>query len=259
MAELDGKVAVVTGGLSGIGRAIVQLFDERGASVAIVDYGELSRDDQKPGPDLARELGHDALFIQGDVSQPDAVQRSFAAVVERFGRIDILVNCAGVNVFKPVVDVTPEEFDFLMSVNVRGTFLCCQGAIRQMLTQPSRGVIVNIGSNFAFVGAPEAVVYCASKGAVVTMSKGMALEVGPEGIRVNALCPGATATEFNRQHRARPEIVESWASKTPLRIPGRDFLGTPRQIAESALFLASDASSYMTGSALIVDGGWNAE
>jgi NAD(P)-dependent dehydrogenase (short-subunit alcohol dehydrogenase family) len=129
-----------------------------------------------------------------------------------------------------------------------------------MRRQRERGVIVNVASNFGFVGAPEASIYCASKGAVVTMTKALALETGPDGIRINALCPGATATEFNRQHRARQEVLESWARKTPLRIPGRaDFLASSDQIAEGALFLATEGSGYMTGASLVMDGGWNAE
>jgi NAD(P)-dependent dehydrogenase (short-subunit alcohol dehydrogenase family) len=121
-------------------------------------------------------------------------------------------------------------------------------------------VIVNVASNFAFVAEPTATVYCATKGAVVSMTKGLALEVGDEGIRVNALCPGATRTAINRDHRKNPEVVEAWRRKTPLRQVGREeFLGLPEEIARSALYLASDHwSNYMTGAALLVDGGWNA-
>jgi NAD(P)-dependent dehydrogenase (short-subunit alcohol dehydrogenase family) len=259
MAELDGKVALVTGGLSGIGRAIVELFDQRGACLIVFDVADHSRDDGITGDDLIRRLGHEAVFVQGDVSQPSAVESVFSTALDHFKRIDVLVNNAGVTVFKPIDQLTVADFDRVMSINVRGTFLCCQRAIAQMRRQEKRGVIVNVASNFAFVGAPEAVIYCASKGAVATMTKALALEAGPHGIRINALYPGATATEFNRAHRARPEVLESWETKTPLRVPGWDFLATPQQIAESALFLATGASSYMTGSCLVVDGGWNAE
>ena len=172
----------------------------------------------------------------------------------------MLANFAGIALFKPVEQITGDEFDRVMRVNVRGTFLACKHAIAQMRRQPQRGVIVNTASNFAFVAAPEASVYCASKGAVVTLTKGLALEVAPEGIRVNALCPGATATEFNRAHRARPEVVADWKAKTPLRFADRDdFLGRAEEIARSALFLACDDTLYMTGASLVVDGGWNAQ
>ena len=120
-------------------------------------------------------------------------------------------------------------------------------------------MIVNVASNFAFVAAPEASVYCASKGAVATLTKGLALEVGPVGIRVNALCPGATATELNREHRTRPDVREDWKRKTPLELGREEFLALPSEIARAALFLACDDSTYMTGANLIVDGGWNAQ
>jgi len=259
MADLDGKVVLVTGGLSGIGRAIVVLFAQHGAHVVVLDMADQSRDDGLAGEEMVKRLTHEGVFVRGDVSQPNAVDTVFDTAVQRFRRIDVLVNNAGVTAFKPIDQLTLDDFDHVMSVNVRGTFLCCQRAIGQMRQQAKRGVIINVASNFAFVGAPEASVYCASKGAIVTLTKALALEAGPLGIRINALCPGATATEFNRQHRARADVNESWANKTPLRLPGREVLATPDQIAQSALFLATDASSYMTGACLITDGGWNAE
>ena len=206
-------------------------------------------------------IPNDTLLVQGDVSRSADVDRAFAGAVERFGRIDIVFNGAGLNLFKPIDEITEEDYDRTMGVNVKGTFLCCQRAIAQMRTQEQRGVIVNVASNFAFVAEPEASVYCATKGAVVSLTKGLALEAGHLGIRVNALCPGATKTAINREHRKRPEVIEAWARKTPLRQVSRDdFLGLPDEIARSALFLASDHwSNYMTGAMLLVDGGWNAQ
>ena len=260
MAQLDNKVALVTGGLSGIGRAVVELFDRHGARQVIFDRADRSRDDDLSGEKLAESLTTEAAYVRGDVSKPEDVDMLFDTALERFGRVDVLVNNAGVTAFKPIDQLTAEDFDHVMAVNVRGAFLSCKRAIMEMRKQRERGVIVNVASNFGFVGAPEASIYCASKGAVVTMTKALALETGPDGIRINALCPGATATEFNRQHRARREVVESWARKTPLRISGReDFLASPDQIAEGALFLASRSSEYMTGASLVMDGGWNAE
>jgi NAD(P)-dependent dehydrogenase (short-subunit alcohol dehydrogenase family) len=260
MAEFDNKVVLVTGGLSGIGRGIVELFADRGARLVIFDRAEQSRDDELSGEELAEGLTSEAAYVRGDVSKPEDVDLLFDTALERFGRVDVLVNNAGVTAFKPIDHLTADDFDHVMAVNVRGTFLTCKRAIVEMRKQRERGVIVNVASNFGFVGAPEASVYCASKGAVVTMTKALALETGSDGIRINALCPGATATEFNRQHRARQEVVESWARKTPLRIPGREeFLASPAQIAEGALFLATEGSGYMTGASLVMDGGWNAE
>ena len=260
MAELSSKVALITGGLSGIGRAIVELFEQCDAHLVITDKADRSRDDGLSGEELVKGLTSDATYVRGDVSEQEDVNFIFQTALERFGRVDVLVNNAGVTAFKPVDQLSIEDFDRVMAVNVRGTFLCCQRAIIQMRKQKERGVIVNVASNFGFVGAPEASVYCASKGAVVTMTKALALETGPDGIRINALCPGATATEFNRQHRAREGVLENWARKTPLRIVGDDhFLASPGQIAKSALFLATESSVYMTGASLVVDGGWNAE
>ncbi|HEY5321001.1 MAG TPA: SDR family oxidoreductase [Galbitalea sp.] len=260
MSALENKVALVTGGLSGISRQTATLFAEEGAKIVIFDLGETSRDAGESADEVLATIPNETLFVQGDVSKPADVDAAFASAVERFESVDVVFNGAGLNLFKPIEEITEEDYDRTLAVNVKGTFLCCQRAIAQMLTQPTRGVIVNVGSNFAFVAEPTASVYCTTKGAVVSLTKGLAAEVGAEGIRVNALCPGATATAINRDHRKNPEVIESWARKTPLRQVGREeFLGLPEEIARSALFLASDKwSNYMTGAALLVDGGWNA-
>jgi NAD(P)-dependent dehydrogenase (short-subunit alcohol dehydrogenase family) len=259
MGKLDGKTALVTGGLSGIGRATATLFAEEGANVVVFDTLAESRDDGLAGDEFVAGLGGGGHFVRGDVREQDDVERAFAGAVGRFGGVHVLVNYAGINMFKPIEQLTVEDFDLTMAINVRGTFLFCKAAIEQMRGQPERGVIVNVASNFAFVAAPEASVYCASKGAVATLTKGLALEVGPIGIRVNALCPGATATELNREHRTRPDVREDWKRKTPLELGREQFLALPAEIARAALFLACDDSIYMTGSNLIVDGGWNAQ
>jgi NAD(P)-dependent dehydrogenase (short-subunit alcohol dehydrogenase family) len=260
MSLLENKVALVTGALSGISRQTATLFAQEGAKIVAFDLGEESRDAGESVDEVLATIPAETVFVQGDVSKPADVDTAFNRAVDRFGSVDVLFNGAGLNLFKPIAEITEEDYDRTMGVNVKGTFLCCQRAIAQMLKQPSRGVIVNVASNFAFVAEPTASVYSATKGAVVSLTKGLALEVGHEGIRVNALCPGATKTAINRDHRKRPEVIESWAAKTPLRQVGRDeFLGLPEEIARSALYLASDHwSNYMTGAALLVDGGWNA-
>jgi NAD(P)-dependent dehydrogenase (short-subunit alcohol dehydrogenase family) len=260
MSLLENKVALVTGALSGISRQTATLFAQEGAKIVVFDLGEESRDAGESVDEVLATIPNEALFVQGDVSKPADGDTAFAHAVDRFGTVDVLFNGAGLNLFKPIAEITEEDYDRTMGVNVKGTFLCCQRAIAQMLKQPSRGVIVNVASNFAFVAEPTASVYSATKGAVVSLTKGLALEVAHEGIRVNALCPGATKTAINRDHRKRPDVIESWAAKTPLRQVGRDeFLGLPEEIARSALYLASDHwSNYMTGAALLVDGGWNA-
>src|SRR5258708_8532495 len=182
----------------------------------------------------------------------------FDAAISTFGGVDILINNAGVTAFKSLAELAVEDFDRVIRTNVRGPFLCARRAVAQMRRQPGRGVIVNVASNFAFVGATDAVAYCTSKGAVMSMTQALAVEVGADGIRVNALCPGATATEFNRAHRARPEIAAEWERMTPLRLDGDRYLAIPDDIADAAAFLADDTSRVMTGAALVVDGGWNA-
>ena len=259
MGKLDGKTALITGGLSGIGRATSALFATEGANVVVFDTRAESRDDGLRGDEFVARLSGDGIFVRGDVRHPADVDNAFAEAVARFGGIHVLVNYAGITMFKPIDQLTVEDFDLTMAINVRGTFLFCKRAIEQMRRQPERGVIVNVASNFAFVAAPEASVYCASKGAVATLTKGLALEVGPIGIRVNALCPGATATELNREHRTRPDVREDWKRKTPLELGRDQFLAHPDEIARAALFLACDDSTYMTGANLIVDGGWNAQ
>jgi NAD(P)-dependent dehydrogenase (short-subunit alcohol dehydrogenase family) len=259
MGKLDGKTALVTGGVSGIGRATSVLFAEEGANVVVFDARDESRDDGLAAEELVAGLGSGGHFVQRDVRNTEDVDRAFAEAVDRFGGVHVLVSDAGINMFKPIEQLTVEDFDLTTAINVRGTFLFCKAAIEQMRAQPERGVIVDVASNFAFVAAPEASVYCASKGAVATLTKGLALEVGRIGIRVNALCPGATATELNREHRTRPDVREDWKRKTPLELGREEFLALPSEIARAALFLACDDSTYMTGANLIVDGGWNAQ
>ena len=259
MKKLENKVAIVTGGLSGIGRQIALLLSEQGAAVAVMDMRETSRDDGMTGQDFVDGLPGDGLFQRGDITIPNDVDRVIEATVDRLGDLNIVINNAGVALFKPLDDITIEELEHIMKVNVSGTFITCQRAIRKMKTLGNSGAIVNMSSNFAFVAAPEATLYCASKGAVVTMTKGLALEAAPFGIRVNALCPGATATEFNSSHRAQPDVLADWKSKTPLGFSRPHFLAEAREIAPAALFLASDDSIYMTGASLVIDGGWTAQ
>lgn len=254
--SLQDKVTIVTGGLSGIGRAIATRLAADGARTVLFDAAEVSRDDGTPGDRLAEQLGA-AVYVRGDVGEPGDVDRMFDAAISTFGGVDILINNAGVTAFTSLAELAVEDFDRVIRTNVRGPFLCARRAVAQMRRQPGRGVIVNVASNFAFVGATDAVAYCTSKGAVMSMTQALAVEVGADGIRVNALCPGATATEFNRTHRARPEIAAEWERMTPLRLDGDRYLAIPEEIADAAAFLADDTSKFMTGAALVVDGGWN--
>lgn len=256
--SLHDKVAVITGGLSGIGRAIAIRLAADGTRTVLFDAAEVSRDDGIPGQRLAAQLDAPSLFLHGDVGEAADVDRLFDDAVSTFGAVDLLINNAGVTAFASLADLTIDDFDRVIRTNVRGSFLCARRAVAQMRRQSSRGVIVNVASNFGFVGATDAVAYCTSKGAVVSMTQALAVEVGADAIRVNALCPGATATEFNRVHRSRPDIAAEWQRMTPLRLDGDRYLATPAEIAEAARFLADDSSRFMTGAALVVDGGWNA-
>lgn len=260
MSTLKDKVCLVTGGLSGIGRAISELLATQGARVTVVDMSTESRDDGMTGDDFIRSLPTDSMFLIGDVGEEGDVDRIFDETADRYGRLDVLINNAGITVFRPLQSLSIDDFDRVMRTNVRGPFLCARRAAAKMRRQPEKGVIVNVASNFAFVGATDGVAYCTSKGAVVSLTQALAVELGPDAIRVNALCPGATATEFNRAHRDRPEISAEWERMTPLRdADGSRFLATPEEIARSALFLAAESSAFMTGSALVIDGGWNAQ
>jgi NAD(P)-dependent dehydrogenase (short-subunit alcohol dehydrogenase family) len=259
MWDFQDKVAVVTGGLSGIGRVVAETLAHAGASVLVFDNRATSRDDDVSGDEFASSLGREARFALGDVSVETDVLRLFETVMSERGRCDVVVNSAGVRVFKPIEMISVDEFDWLMGVNVKGTFLSCRSAIHAMKQGGRGGSIVNIASNFALVGDSEMSIYSASKGAVVSLTRALAVEVGQYGIRINALCPGATATEFNREYReTRPDVLEKWREKTPLLMEGDEFLAAPHDISAAALFLASEHSRYMTGSSLVCDGGWNA-
>ncbi|MGH9894627.1 MAG: SDR family NAD(P)-dependent oxidoreductase [bacterium] len=259
-SSFEGRSVLVTGGLSGIGRASCELLAAAGAMVIIFDKLDISRDDGVAGIELSSRLGNGSRFFQGDITSEEQVAGAFDLIREQVGNLDAVVNSAGVTAFKKIEEITRADYDLVMGVNVWGTFIACKNAMSMMKAQEA-GVIVNVASNFGLVGGPEGSVYSASKGAVITLSKALAIEGAPYGIRVNALCPGATATEFNRAYlESRPDVVERWQQKTPLRIPGReDFLARREDIARAVLFLASDDSVYMTGAAMVVDGGWNAE
>jgi NAD(P)-dependent dehydrogenase (short-subunit alcohol dehydrogenase family) len=248
MGILEGKVAIVTGAASGIGRAASFLFAHEGASVALVDI------DPK-GERVAQEIesnGHKSLFLQADLTVNDECRSTVDRVVDTFGELNILFNNAGSIVRKSIVDLTEAEWDRVMSINSKSVFLMSKYAVPAL--RSSRGVIINTGSGWGLVGGPKAAVYCASKGAVVLLSKAMAIDLGPEGIRVNCLCPGDTDTSMLREEARQlgedEDKVLAGGSSRPL---GR--VGSPDEVARAALFLASDQSTYVTGTTLVVDGG----
>lgn len=248
MNNLEGKTAIVTGAASGIGRATAELLASQGARVALVDL------DADAVTTAAESIG--ALAITADVSKAADCERAVATAVEALGGVDILVNNAGIIRRSTVVDITEDDWDLVMAVNVKSVMLMSRHAIPHMLKAGS-GSIVNTGSGWGVKGGGRAVSYCASKGAVVNLTRAMAIDHGPDNIRVNCVCPGDTATgmlaEEARQLGERAEAFYEDAADRPL---GR--IGQPRDIAQTVAFLASDAAAFISGAIIPVDGGGTA-
>src|SRR5205085_9639383 len=248
--RLDGKTALITGGTSGIGKATALLFAQEGAKVALT-----GRNTDR-GDEVAEEIranGGAALFIRGDVRSAEECRAAVEATVSEFGGLDVLVNNAGVYYPGDAVSCTEEEWDEQVDSSLKGTFLMSKFALPHLIEAGS-GAIVNMSSGWGLEGGEKAVAYCAAKGGMVVMTKAMALDHGPQGIRVNAVCPGDTVTpmemaDAERQGMEWSDYVE-WASDRPL---GR--MGEPEEIARAVLFLACEESSFITGAALPVDGG----
>jgi NAD(P)-dependent dehydrogenase (short-subunit alcohol dehydrogenase family) len=248
--DLSGSTALITGGTSGIGRATAELFASNGAAVAFT-----GRDANRGAEvsELVRAGGGDPLFLPADVRSSADCARVVEETLAAFGRIDVLVNNAGTYVPNDTVGCTEEEWDEQVDTSLKGTFLMSRAVLPHMIERGS-GAIVNNASGWGLVGGAEAVAYCAAKGGVVVMTKAMAIDHGPQGIRVNAVCPGDTETPMEYADAERKgwtwERYEEWASDRPL---GR--MGRADEVAKTILFLASDESSFITGAAIPVDGG----
>jgi NAD(P)-dependent dehydrogenase (short-subunit alcohol dehydrogenase family) len=244
--RLAGRVAVVTGGASGIGLAAARLFAAEGARVALVD---------RDADALARAAGEiaGALALPGDVGAEDVAARHAATVRDHFGRWDVLLTAAGVSTGKSVADSTLEEWDAVLRTNLTGTFLWARAAVAAMAT--SGGSIILVGSQLATAGGRSNAAYIASKGAIASLARTMALDHAAAGIRVNVVVPGAIDTPLLARAFRRASDPEAARQRSIARHPlGR--LGRPEEIARAALFLASDESSFTTGSCLVADGGW---
>ena len=248
---LKGKSAIVTGGRRGIGKAIALAFAKAGADVAICD---IVLDDG-----LLRQtkeeldcLGSRSLALRTDVSRRDDVQTMIHAVADAYGKIDILVNCAGVWIpGQTLIECTDEDWDRVMNTNLRGTFLCCRAAGRIMAGQKS-GAIVNLSSQVGLTPGAGAGAYPVSKAGIIMLTRQLALELAADGVRVNALAPGIVKTEFNAAFWKESEMEKHSAGMVPL---GR--LAESEDVAQAALFLASDKAGYITGDVLCVNGGWS--
>jgi NAD(P)-dependent dehydrogenase (short-subunit alcohol dehydrogenase family) len=249
MALFAGKVALVTGGSSGIGRACAIAFAREGAKVAICDRNlEKGEETVK----LLREAGSDGLFIQTDVAKEADVKAMVEDTIATFNRLDYACNNAGIEQFAvPITEQTAENFDQIMNINVKGVWLGMKYQIPQMLKN-GKGAIVNISSTAGLVGFPGLGIYSASKHAVLGLTKSVALEYAKSGIRVNAICPGAIETEMiERFAKVNPKLVEQIREIHPI---GR--FGKPEEIADAVVWLCSDKASFMTGHSLAIDGGF---
>lgn len=250
MGALTGKRVLITGGASGIGQATALLLAREGAAVAVADLDETGG--QAVVQTIVNEGGQ-AIFVHCDVTQAADCQCAVQRTVDELGGLDILFNNAGIIRRATVIDTTEEEWDRVMAVNVKAIFLLSKYAI-PIMEQAGGGAIVNTASGWGLVGGARAVSYCASKGAVVNMTRAMAIDHGAQNIRVNCICPGDTDTSMlrneARQLGASDEDFWAEAADRPLRRVGR-----PEEIAQAVLYLASDASSFVTGATLVVDGG----
>lgn len=249
MNELQHKVTIVTGGASGIGRAAVELFAEEGAAVVCADVQD------EAGRALADALsaaGKSCLYVHADVSRDEDIQAMVQLAVSHFGRLDVLFNNAGIEGDQALTaDASIENFDRVLAINLRGVFLGMKHGIKAML-QHGGGAIVNNASVAGLVGFPAISAYCAAKGGVVQLTKTAALEYATQGIRVNCVCPGVIETPM--VERFTHGIAEATAAMAAMEPVGR--MGTAREVAQLALFLASDRASFMTGCAVPVDGGF---
>ena len=245
--RLKDKVIIVTGGAAGLGQAMCQRCAEEGAAVVVADiYLEGA---QQTASDIEKKGGK-AIAVQVDVKNKAQVQRMVDSAVENMGHIDVLVNNAGIFSRGPSTEVSEEDWDRMMDINVKGSFLCSQAVLKHMVEKKIPGSLIHMSSIAGFVGFAESLAYCTSKGAIVQMSKVLALEFGPHGIRSNVIAPGTFNTAMNDWFLKDAESLKGSLTSIPL---GR--LGEPEEIASTVVFLASDEASYFNGAVMLHDGG----
>jgi NAD(P)-dependent dehydrogenase (short-subunit alcohol dehydrogenase family) len=254
--RLENKTVIVTGASSGIGRAIALLFCGEGANVVAVDITPEVVEGGEPVIGPLTAINPNAVFLQADISRADDVEHVVAESVARFGRLDVLVNNAAIHGATPLLETDEESWDRVMAVNLKGAYLCSRAAIRRMLQQPIendvRGRIVNISSQHGMISAPGDFAYGVSKAGLVYMTKQIAADYAADHIICNAVAPGKILTGKSGRAVA-PDMLDYSRRRTPM-----PRLGTPSDVANAALFLASDEATYITGHNLLVDGGWMA-
>ena len=248
MGILDDKVAIVTGADSGIGRAIAIQFAKEGATV-VVNYAHNEQKADEVRQVIEKNNGK-SLVIQADVSQYQQAIGLIQQAAEHFNQLDILVNNAGMEIHSPFLDVTEEQFDRVLSVDLKGAFFCAQAAAREMVNRKTAGRIVNISSVHEDLAMPKNVPYCCAKGGLRMLTRTISLELAPYNITVNNIAPGAIHTPIDADVEADPEKMAALLKEIPL-----SRMGQPEEVAKLALYLASDAAAYVTGSTYVIDGG----
>ncbi len=251
LLSLDNKVALITGGASGIGLSTAKLFSEMGATVALVDVNEKQG---KIATEEINKLGGKAKFYSCDVTKNNECKKTVETIVKDFSKIDILFNNAGVIVRKNTIDLRENEWDLVIDVSLKAIFLLSRYVIPIMIEQGNGGSIVNTGSGWGLKGGPNAVAYCAAKGGVVNMTRAMAIDHGKHSIRVNCVCPGDTDTDLLRSEAVQLNQNEEEFMKEAADRPLKR-VGIPKDIAHTVLYLVSDLSSWVTGTTVVVDGG----
>jgi len=249
MAECEGKVALVTGGTSGIGRETSILFAQKGARVVVAGRREIEGQETI---DLIRRAGGEGIFVRADVSRTSEVKALVEKTVAAYGGLDYAFNNAGIEGhWVPIVEQTEDEWDQTIDINLKGTWLCLKYEIRQMLQQGRGGVIVNNASISGFIGSYGSATYAASKHGVLGLTKAAALEVARNGIRVNAVCPAAVETPMADRLFGAPEVRKKVLGFYPIAR-----FGKPIEVAEAVLWMCSGAAGFMTGQSLVLDGGF---